>query len=120
MNLLKKFPKLGAVLIVGFFAAFLVSCEVELTDPEVIKSVRYTGVTINAPEKSIVTIEEGEDIVKVITQDGVTKVAFLEPGNAKIKIREKTKVTIHEIEIIKQITSFGFGENLTGYLNGNL
>ena len=50
MNLLKKFPKLGAVLIVGFFAAFLVSCEVELTDPEVIKSVRYTGVTINAPK----------------------------------------------------------------------
>ena len=34
MNLLKKFPKLGAVLIVGFFAAFLVSCEVELTDPK--------------------------------------------------------------------------------------
>jgi len=120
MNLFKKFTKFGVALIISLFAVFLVSCDVELTEPETIKSVRYSGVTINAPEKSIVTIEEGADVVKVITQDGLTKVAFLQPGNAKIKIREKTKVTIHEIEIIKQITSFGFGENLTGYLNGHL
>ena len=88
MNLL-KFPKLGAVLIVGFSQPFG-SCEMELTDPEVIKSVRYTGVTINAPE-----IHRNHRRRRRYRKSHYSRRGYqsriLEPGNAKIKIREKPK-----------------------------